>query len=94
MNSHLEKETPMANMSYCRFQNTSNDLEDCADALEELANDPSARPLSEEELAAARRLVRSCRAILELVAGEAAEVCEITDELIEENLEMIAGGDR
>lgn len=23
----------MANMSYCRFENTSNDLQDCVDAL-------------------------------------------------------------
>ena len=26
----------MANMSYCRFQNTLRDLEDCFEALEEL----------------------------------------------------------
>lgn len=25
----------MSNMSYCRFQNTSKDLEDCLDALED-----------------------------------------------------------
>ncbi len=25
----------MANMSYCRFENTSNDFEDCVEALDE-----------------------------------------------------------
>mgnify|MGYP003128438034 FL=1 len=28
----------MSNMSYCRFENTSRDLQDCLDALEELIN--------------------------------------------------------
>ena len=26
----------MGNMSYCRFENTSNDMADCIDALEEI----------------------------------------------------------
>lgn len=26
----------MPNMSYCRFENTSNDIEDCIEALEEV----------------------------------------------------------
>lgn len=28
----------MSNMSYCRFENTSRDLRDCLDAIEELIN--------------------------------------------------------
>lgn len=42
----------MSNMSYCRFQNTSRDLNDCLDALEE------ERPLSEDEYRAAIRMFR------------------------------------
>ena len=28
----------MSNMSYCRFENTSNDLRDCLEAMQELIN--------------------------------------------------------
>lgn len=49
----------MSNMSYCRFQNTSGDLEECLDALEEGAS------LSSEEHRAATRMflsfLRFCR---------------------------------
>lgn len=48
----------MANMSYCRFQNTVRDLQDCQDHLD----DPD---LSEEETKERLRLVRVCRTIAE-----------------------------
>ena len=51
----------MSNMSYCRFQNTNNDLLDCYDWLGE--NDPS--KLSEDELKAFKRLVKLCRLIVD-----------------------------
>lgn len=51
----------MSNMSYCRFQNTLADLEDCEKALCELID--SAKELSKEELWAARALVDVCIAI-------------------------------
>ena len=38
----------MANMSYCRFQNTRSDMEDCLDALRE------EKPLSRDEANAGR----------------------------------------
>lgn len=48
----------MANMSYCRFQNTLGDLRDCADALDEgVLHDGN---LGEEEQQAAERLVALC----------------------------------
>lgn len=56
----------MSNMSYCRFQNTLNDLRDCQDALEELATG-DVEPLSPEELSAAKRLVTTCADILRLI---------------------------
>lgn len=40
----------MANMSYCRFQNTRADLEDCLDALR------SEKSLSDDEARAGRHL--------------------------------------
>ncbi len=48
----------MANMSYCRFQNTLNDLRDCQDAMGD--ND-----FSEEEVTARRRLLVVCAEIVD-----------------------------
>lgn len=42
----------MANMSYCKFRNTKNDLEDCLDAIEQ------GDTLSEEEADAGVRMFR------------------------------------
>lgn len=39
----------MANMSYCRYHNTSHDLRDCVDAMQE-AESLEAMDLSREEL--------------------------------------------
>lgn len=58
----------MANMSYCRFQNTSSALADCIYALEELLNDPSAEPLSDNESDAAETMVHLCTTYLKLHA--------------------------
>jgi len=48
----------MGNMSYCRFQNTLPDLEDCFDNLHETED------LSEEESKARKRLILLCRDIV------------------------------
>lgn len=48
----------MANMSYCRFENTSKDLADCAQHMgDELEND--------YEINARRHLLDLCKEILE-----------------------------
>lgn len=62
----------MANMSYCRFQNTALDLADCADALEEiLYSDPDAEAdpelLSRDEFEALVRMLGSIATITELL---------------------------
>lgn len=57
----------MSNMSYCRFENTARDLDDCQEALEELIGG-EAKPLSRTELEAAKRLARTCIAIVGLIA--------------------------
>lgn len=47
----------MANMSYCRFENTYRDLRDCLDALEEGGK------LSNEEVEYKKELIRLCQEI-------------------------------
>ena len=59
----------MSNMSYCRFQNTVLDLDECGDVLEELLGGDS-EALSEEELAASKRLVNKCIDILQLLCDQ------------------------
>ena len=60
----------MSNMSYCRFQNTLEDLQDCVDALDE-DTDPLAR-LSPEERVAAKRLLKLCKQLASDFEGELA----------------------
>lgn len=40
----------MANMSYCRFQNTLDDLDECLEVMQEIVHSPrTADPLSQAE---------------------------------------------
>ena len=57
----------MSNMSYCRFGNTFNDLQDCYDAL----NENSLDDLSELEKKYAIRLIKMCRDIADDYLEEA-----------------------
>ena len=52
----------MSNMSYCRFENTLSDMQDCFDALKE-----GDKKLSESELEAKKELIQLCREFLEEV---------------------------
>lgn len=45
-------------MSYCRFQNTANDLRDCAENID-------STQLSEDEFDARQKLIRACKDIVE-----------------------------
>lgn len=56
----------MANMAYCRFQNTLQDLHDCE---EHIYDDD----LSEEEKRARRRLIEACKRIASEVEFETIE---------------------
>jgi hypothetical protein len=51
----------MANMSYCRFKNTYQDLEDCAESLRE----KDLSELSESEQKHAIWLIQLCKQIAE-----------------------------
>jgi len=68
----------MANMSYCRFQNTALALDDCADAMEEiLAGDGEGEndtaQLSRDEFEALVRMVRTVANITELLSDAGIE---------------------
>ena len=73
----------MANMSYCRFENTSRDLRDCVEALEELADDLAfgeGRTLSTTERQAADWMVKLCSRYLEAHSRHAAALAAYVDE--------------
>ena len=48
----------MANMSYCRFENTYSDMRDCMEALERVKYEDE--PISEREWEYVRRLAELC----------------------------------
>jgi len=50
----------MPNMSYCRFENTTRDMQDCLDAIE----DGDTRELSRYEISALRRFLGLAEEIL------------------------------
>jgi hypothetical protein len=54
----------MANMSYCMFENTSNDLRQCTDAMEE-AYDLADLDLSKSELSSLKYMRSLCEKFLE-----------------------------
>jgi hypothetical protein len=58
----------MANMSYCRFENTSHALKDCVDVLQEELDNLDGWDLkqSETEFVAAKRMVSLCKRYVEL----------------------------
>ncbi len=60
----------MANMSYCRFENTATDLQDCLDNWNEDAD------LSEYEQRARKRIMRLCREIIDWYGDEDDEATE------------------
>jgi hypothetical protein len=55
----------MANMSYCRFENTAPDMKDCTDALGEMEFSDF-EELSETEQNAARKLFTICKMYVEV----------------------------
>jgi len=58
----------MSNMSYCRFRNTLEDLQDCEDALN--ADSVPFELLSTDERQAARRLLQLCKKLAADFDGE------------------------
>ncbi len=55
----------MANMSYCRFENTLSDLRDCRDAIGESSPEELLEEASDYEKRAYHGLIEMCREIAE-----------------------------
>lgn len=53
----------MANMSYCKFENTKSDLADCVSALERIAYDNES--ISEREWNYAKQMRSWCESFIE-----------------------------
>lgn len=72
------------NMSYCRFENTAGDLEDCLDAMRELLNndgkDEHGQTLSSYELRGMERIIEAAQEIVEI----ADDVSDLVNEAIED----------
>ena len=76
----------MSNMSYCRFNNTAIDLEDCLDSLHEGVE-------SQEEARKRKRLLQLCRDFIDAVENDSTlqedvENCVLRNEdgeLLDEN---------
>ena len=50
----------MANMAYCRFQNTLMDLQDCYEEMNEMSDTDSLEDLSTEEKRAMEKMIKLC----------------------------------
>ena len=61
-----KKELIMANMSYCRFQNTYYDLRDCYENMDD--------ELSEDETKYRKRLLELCKRIVDNYGDEDEDV--------------------
>lgn len=62
----------MSNMSYCRFQNTERDFDDCKVALFGMIDEPNEYgALSREELNAAKRLALAAIELLQTLCDHA-----------------------
>ena len=55
----------MANMSYCRFENTLHDLADCVDALDDVVY--YHEEISESEWQCAKRMKRWCERFIDAI---------------------------
>jgi len=56
----------MGNMSYCRFENTANDLRDCVYALNESEENHKQGDLSHYEIRGLKDLLEHARDIVEM----------------------------
>lgn len=85
------------NMSHCRFQNTARALAECKDALEGMItpDESEMEPLSAEELAAAKALVKTAVSLITMLAeAHGVHEGELMDDetTIDETLDEIQAG--
>lgn len=73
----------MPNMSYCRFQNTLLNLQDCLSHIED-------NNLSKDEASARERLIRVCRDIVETADEMDENVNNFTEDEIFEIIDLLS----
>jgi hypothetical protein len=66
----------MGNMSYCRFQNTAMDLQDCVSALEDMSQDGF--DLSRHEVEGLKSLIRNMAKAMQIL-GDTTGIEEVED---------------
>lgn len=71
----------MSNMSYCRYENTLQDLRDCFGDMQERAETDELEPLSQSEEDAKASLINLCQKIVDL-ASEEEELDEPSREVL------------
>ena len=71
----------MANMSYCRFENTAGDLEDCIEAIHDWEDE--CKDLSSYETRALKDLLEQAKEIIEL-ENEIENILEYNKERLKE----------
>ena len=76
----------MSNMSYCKFENTLNDLRDCVETISEEQYSEKGRA-SREEKQARHDLITECKELLESLGYEVIESLDMSaiDNPSEEN---------
>ena len=83
--SLTERNSNMANMSYCRFTNTRSDMEDCLEALRDET------PLSDFEVRAGKAMFKDilevCQAYGIIAAFDGDEIDRLFDNLLEKEEE-------
>ena len=75
----------MTNMDYCRFRNTYNDLLDCVDHIDEVADEYE--PMDKEEHEARLSLIQACADIFDQL-GVTYNEEELSDKMKELNADF------
>lgn len=75
----------MANMAYCRFENTYKDLIDCYEALQ----NSEIESLSESEKKYAIKLIKMCRDVSDEFLDEADDFSDEADDFSDEPFSIL-----
>jgi hypothetical protein len=77
----------MSNMSYCRFENTSNDLRDCVSALQEMSDNQnmSDEACEEQRVEQFKNLSASEKSAFKSMVESCEEYMELAQDLLEDN---------
>jgi hypothetical protein len=74
----------MANMSYCRFENTVNDMDDCINVLYDVVYD--GEEISDSEKSYAKRFITLCKKVAEEFDNNCLDKDSLSNDSNEEGL--------